>query len=102
MVVPNHFSQKHDVREFDVAIHYVVKCNSGNQYIHSGDWVINMKLDKDLMHVPIWKTTHWEIDIIDRIIIMSDHPWDPSYINDSLRGSVILLNNNDIDDDFNI
>ena len=59
-----------------------------------------MNSDKALMYVPIQEPTQWKLEKLNRIMLNSDHPWEPDSINDELRGSVISPNDNEVGDDF--
>ena len=57
-----------------------------------------MEFYKSLVYVPIQEPTKWDLDNLDHIILTPYHSWYPSSINNELEYSVILPNNNKVDD----
>ena len=39
---------------------------------------ISMNFDNALIYVHSWEPTQWDIYNLDRVVLTSDHPWDPS------------------------
>ena len=61
-----------------------------------------MKFDKDPMNATIQEPTHWDPDILDCVIITSEHLWDPDSTNDALEDSMIIPNINEVEgNDYN-
>ena len=75
----------------------MAKRRGGKQYIHADNWVVPMNFDKALMCVSIQEPTQWDIDKPDRVILTSDHPWDPASTNDTLEGIFIFPIDNEVD-----
>ena len=75
-------------------------CHVVKQYIHVDNQAITTNFDKALTYVPIQEPTQWNLDKLNRIMLNSDHPWEPDSINYELEGSVISPNDNKVGDDF--
>ena len=85
-------------RQFGLFLHGVAKCHVYNQHTHDGNRVITMKFYKALMYVLIQESTKWDLDNFDRIMLTSYHTCYLEYTIDALKGSVILPNENEVED----
>ena len=89
VIITSSPAQSHD---FDMTFHAVSNFCGGKQYKRYGYQFIPIKvgttlIDKALIHVLIWGTTHYERDNI-HIMIPLEHIWDPVSINDTLEVKV--------------
>ena len=82
-----------------MAVRDISNLNGGKQYIHDGDRFVPTKFVKALIYLPILEPTQWELNNIIHIMLTSDHPWDPTSIDNELEGKVVFLNRYGADDD---
>ena len=82
-----------------MGLHAISNSRGGKQYIHDGYRFVPTKFVKALIYLPILEPTQWELNNIIQIMLTSDHPWDPTSIDNELEGKVVFLNRYGADDD---
>ena len=84
-----------------MAVRDIYNLNGGKQYIHDGDRFLPTNFVKALIYLPILEPTQWELNNIIHIMLTSDHPWDPTSINNELEDKVLFPNIYGADDNLN-
>ena len=58
-----------------------------------------MTIYKPLVYVTLTESTQWDLKNLTRVMLISDHPWDPVSANDELEVNVIFPNRYGVGDE---